>query len=108
MVGMISGTSADSIDVAICRIAGSGRAASAIDPGPSVELLHYGEHPYEADVRRQILDVQRLNVAAIAELNVRVGDLFARACARRPLSRRGAVTLGHRPGRLSRADGLSP
>ena len=78
VIGMISGTSADSIDVAICRVAGAG-VPRADRPGASVELLHYGEHPYEADVRRQILDVQGLNVAAIAELNVRVGEHFARA-----------------------------
>ena len=78
VIGMISGTSADSIDVAVCRVAGAG-VPRADRPGASVELLHYGEHPYEADVRRQILDVQGLNVAAIAELNVRVGEHFARA-----------------------------
>ena len=42
VVGMISGTSADSIDVAVCRIDGSG-LPRAERPGAEVELLHYGE-----------------------------------------------------------------
>jgi anhydro-N-acetylmuramic acid kinase len=78
VVRLISGTSADSIDVAVCRIAGAG-VPRADRAEASVELLHYDEHPYEADVREQILELQRLNVASIAELNVRVGELFARA-----------------------------
>jgi anhydro-N-acetylmuramic acid kinase len=79
VVGMISGTSADSIDVAICRIKGCG-LASADRPGTKVDLLHYGEEPYDLEVRRRILDVEQLDVRGIAELHVKVGDLFARAC----------------------------
>ena len=79
VVGMISGTSADSIDVAICRIKGSG-LPGADRPGTEVELLHYGEEPYDPEVRRRILDVERLDVRGIAELHFKVGDIFARAC----------------------------
>jgi anhydro-N-acetylmuramic acid kinase len=79
VVGMISGTSADSIDVAICRIKGSG-LPSTDRAGTEVELLYYGEEPYDLEVRRQILDVERLDVRKIAELHVKVGDIFARAC----------------------------
>ena len=79
VVGMISGTSADSIDVAICRIRGSG-LPRADRPGTVVELLHYGEEPYDAEVRRQILDVERLDVRGVAELHFKVGDIFAHAC----------------------------
>jgi anhydro-N-acetylmuramic acid kinase len=79
VVGMISGTSADSIDVAICRIKASG-LHSADRPGTNVDLLHYDEEPYDPEVRRRILDVARLDVRGIAELHVKVGDIFARAC----------------------------
>src|SRR5437764_2295130 len=79
VVGMISGTSADSIDVAICRIRGSG-LHGAERPRTEVELLLYGEEPYDPEVRRRILDVERLDVRGIAELHVQVGDIFSRAC----------------------------
>jgi anhydro-N-acetylmuramic acid kinase len=79
VVGMISGTSADSIDVAICRIKGSGLPRADVS-GAAVELLHYGEERYDPEVRRRILDVDRLNVRGIAQLHVKVGDIFARAC----------------------------
>ncbi len=36
VVGLMSGTSADSIDVAVCRMKGR---------GPEVELLHYANGP---------------------------------------------------------------
>jgi anhydro-N-acetylmuramic acid kinase len=78
VVGMISGTSADSIDVAVCRIVGCG-VPRADKAGAAIQLLHYAEHPYEADVRRRILDVDRLDVAAIADLHLEVGEHFARA-----------------------------
>ena len=46
VVGLMSGTSADSIDVAVCRMKGQ---------GPSeVELLHYREHPHDPEVKRQV------------------------------------------------------
>jgi anhydro-N-acetylmuramic acid kinase len=71
VVGMISGTSADSIDVAVCRIEG---------PTERVTLLRYGEHPYDPEVRRQVLSANELGVRELAELHVRVGELFAEAC----------------------------
>src|SRR5262245_16329143 len=78
VVGMISGTSADSIDVAVCRIAGCG-VPRADKAGAAIQLLHYAEHRYDDEVRRRILDVERLNVATIAGLHVEVGELFAQA-----------------------------
>ena len=71
VVGLISGTSADSIDVAVCRFLGD---------GPRVELLAYEEHSYDPEVRARIVDPAALDVRAVAELNVRVGEEFARAC----------------------------
>jgi anhydro-N-acetylmuramic acid kinase len=71
VVGMISGTSADSIDVAVCRFR---------DAGPAFELLHYAEHPHDPEVRRRVLRAGDLNVQDVAELNVLVGERFAEAC----------------------------
>ena len=45
VVGLMSGTSADSIDVAICRMKGQGTEIG-------VELLHYSEHAHDADVKQ--------------------------------------------------------
>jgi anhydro-N-acetylmuramic acid kinase len=78
IVGMISGTSADSIDVAVCRFGG---------PGHPVELLAYEEHPHDPEVKRLVLRAGGLTVQQVAELNGRVGERFAEACL---LSLRGA------------------
>ena len=48
VVGLMSGTSADSIDVAICRMKGQGAEIE-------VELIHYGEHAHDPEVKRQVL-----------------------------------------------------
>lgn len=70
VVGLLSGTSADSIDVAVCRIGGSGR----------VTLVHYAEHPYDPDLQRQVRAVGALDVRGVAEVHVLVGERFASAC----------------------------
>ena len=68
--GLMSGTSADSIDVAICRIGG--------DP-ERVTLLRYAEHPHDPAARELLLAPQRLTVRDVAELNLRVAERFAGA-----------------------------
>ena len=73
VVGLMSGTSADSIDVAICWIKGQGGEIG-------VELLHYGEYDYDPDAKHQVLRASDLNLRAIAELNVSLGEGFASAC----------------------------
>jgi anhydro-N-acetylmuramic acid kinase len=73
IVGLISGTSADSIDVAICRMNGQGAKPEAV-------LLHYQENSLPSDVKRQVLGAADLDVRAIAELNVQLGEAFADAC----------------------------
>ncbi len=78
VVGVISGTSADSIAVAACRIRGGGVPLPG-RPGARVELLYYYEHAYEPAVREQVLRAGALMVRDVAELNVRVGELFADA-----------------------------
>jgi anhydro-N-acetylmuramic acid kinase len=73
VVGLMSGTSADSIDVAICRMTGHGTAIR-------VELIHYREHVHDSALRSQILRAVDLDTRAIAELNVRLGEAFGEAC----------------------------
>ena len=69
----MSGTSADSIDVAICRLNGQEVKAEA-------RLLHYQEHPLPTEVKRRVLGAADLDVRAVAELNVQLGEAFAAAC----------------------------
>ncbi|MFO0907817.1 MAG: anhydro-N-acetylmuramic acid kinase [Isosphaeraceae bacterium] len=71
VVGMMSGTSADSIDVAVCRISG--------DLG-GVRLLHYEEHGHDPDDRARILAIREQGVRELAELHVAVAERFAAAC----------------------------
>lgn len=79
VVGLISGTSADAISAAVCRIRGGGVPGPG-RPGAEVALWHYHEHPYDPEVRRCVQQAEGLRVREIAELNVRVGALFAEAC----------------------------
>jgi anhydro-N-acetylmuramic acid kinase len=80
VAGLNSGTSADSIDVAICRIRGSGLPGFE-KQAAAVELLHYDERAYPPDIRGAVLDFDRTDVRSIAEWNVRLGEVFAEACA---------------------------
>jgi anhydro-N-acetylmuramic acid kinase len=79
VVGLISGTSADSIAAAVCRIRGGGVPAPG-KAGAEVKLVAYHEHPYDLAVRRQVRGAGGLGVRTVAELGVRVGELFAEAC----------------------------
>src|SRR5262249_15860823 len=73
VVGLMSGTSADSIDVAICRMTGQGT-------GVGVELGDYREDVQDPEVKRRLIGLDGLDVRAIAELHVMVGEAFAAAC----------------------------
>jgi anhydro-N-acetylmuramic acid kinase len=73
IVGLMSGTSADSIDVAICWMKGQGTEIG-------VDLIHYSEYAHNPEVKRQVLRASNLDLRAIAELNVLLGEAFAEAC----------------------------
>jgi anhydro-N-acetylmuramic acid kinase len=72
VVGMMSGTSADGIDVAIVRIGGR----------DSAQLENFATVPYSGALRESLLRVAeggRVTAGEISSLNVRVGDEFAGA-----------------------------
>lgn len=74
-VGMISGTSVDGIDVAVCRIDGHAREAK-------VDLRAFDTVPYPDAVRAELLrlyDDQSDALARISSLNAIVGECFADA-----------------------------
>jgi anhydro-N-acetylmuramic acid kinase len=79
VAGVMSGTSADGINVALVRIT-SRRGAK--DKQPKVELLGQAECPYPKAVRRAILaamNAERASVADLARLNVLLAELYADA-----------------------------
>jgi len=75
VAGVMSGTSADGINVALVEISGVGFDAP-------FELLAHHEYPYPQPVRRAVLaamNAQRASVADLARLNFLLGELYAAA-----------------------------
>lgn len=72
VLGLISGTSADGIDAALCEISGSGDSSH-------VELLAFECAPYAPELRARILAAcaGHANTPEIARLNVEIGRAFA-------------------------------
>lgn len=71
---MLSGTSADAIDVAICKI------SPRVGTEPRVELISHTSHPHHPDVHAWIAGADRLSARRLAELHVRLGQRFGLAC----------------------------
>jgi anhydro-N-acetylmuramic acid kinase len=85
VAGVMSGTSADGINVALVEIArdpasdkrGRGRPRHTV-----LRLLGHAEYPYPKDVRRAVLaamNAQQASVADLARLNFLLGELYAEA-----------------------------
>jgi anhydro-N-acetylmuramic acid kinase len=89
VAGVMSGTSADGIDVALVRVeypvtSKSGRKARGKESAGQtrVKFLGHANLPYPADVRRRILismNSPRASVADLARLNFLLGELYADA-----------------------------
>ena len=84
VIGLMSGTSADGVDVAICDIRG--------EPGSmTVELLHGATYEYEPAMRQRILaccDPAESRVDQIAALHVDLAEVFAQ-CALETIEQAG-------------------
>lgn len=81
VAGVMSGTSADGVDVAVCRI-------SAAQGAPRVKLLGHVGVAYPKTLRETVLaamDAKAISVAELARLNWRLGEVYAdaveKACA---------------------------
>jgi anhydro-N-acetylmuramic acid kinase len=75
VAGIMSGTSADGIDVALCRI-------SAARPRPHIELVRHRAFPYPATLRKAVLaamDARNTSAAELARLNWRLGEAYGDA-----------------------------
>jgi anhydro-N-acetylmuramic acid kinase len=75
VAGVMSGTSADGINVALVRIQGRGFRSR-------LELLSHYEFPYPTEVRRAVLQAMNASAARVADLarlNFTLGSLYANA-----------------------------
>lgn len=75
VAGVMSGTSADGVDVALVRIQGRGFRSR-------LELLAHYQFPYPSEVRRGVLAMMNAGSASVAELsrlNFMLGSLYADA-----------------------------
>ena len=90
VAGVMSGTSADGINVALVRFASDG-AGRARGPSPhktehsDFKLLAHEEYPFPAPIRRAILammNAELAHVADLARLNFLLGELYAEAVAK--------------------------
>lgn len=77
VAGVMSGTSADGINVALVRFAGHSTSQAA-----RFELLGHAEYPYATKVRAAVLaamNAERASVADLAQLNFLLGELYCDA-----------------------------
>ncbi len=75
VIGIMSGTSADGVDAALCRITGHG-----IDS--RIEQLGFVSRPYEEDIRQEVLRLasgKNATAADFCRINFLLGNLFREA-----------------------------
>jgi anhydro-N-acetylmuramic acid kinase len=80
LLGLMSGTSADGVDVALVRV-----GARSTVPGVGARLLNFTTVPFPANLRAAILRVAdggATSTAELSQLNFRLGLQFARAALR--------------------------
>ena len=90
VAGVMSGTSADGINVALVRITQRGRGR------PRHTFLAHAEYPFPAGVRRMILammNARSASVADLARLNFLLGELYAEAVAKTARKHRAKLDL---------------
>jgi anhydro-N-acetylmuramic acid kinase len=76
VAGVMSGTSADGVDVALCRISPALRA----DTGPRLKLVGHRAFPYDKKLRSMILSIaagSETTAAELTQLSWRLGALYA-------------------------------
>ena len=75
VIGLMSGTSVDSVDAALVEIRGHGLETK-------VELVAFHSHAFEAEVRDRIFDLfqpEASRIDEICQMNFLIGDVFADA-----------------------------
>jgi len=98
VLGLMSGTSADGIDVALVRITG---AATRSPSAPRAQLVNFAAFPYPPAVRDAVLRLANgaaTTTRETSQLNFRLGELFAaaalRACRKFRVSPRRISLIG--------------
>jgi anhydro-N-acetylmuramic acid kinase len=90
VAGVMSGTSADGINVALVRLSARGRGR------PRHTLLAHEEYPFPAPIRRAILGMMNAELARVADLarlNFLLGELYAEAVAKTARKHRVKIDL---------------
>ena len=85
VAGVMSGTSVDGVDVAICRVSPAVGAGST----PRVKLLGHVGSAYPKAVRAAVLqamDANSISVAELSRLNWRLGEIYADAVEKAQMS----------------------
>ena len=75
VAGVMSGTSADGVDVAICRVS----PATPLNGFPRVKVLGHRAYPYDSKLRSAVLasmDAPSISTAELARLSWRLGDFY--------------------------------
>jgi anhydro-N-acetylmuramic acid kinase len=88
VAGVMSGTSADGVDVSLCRIA----PARSEGETPRVKLLGHAGFKYSKAVRAAVLtamDARDISVAELSRLNWRLGEIYA-DCVEKAAAKFGA------------------
>ncbi len=76
VAGVMSGTSADGVDVALVRISPAKNPSGT----PRLALLAHQQFPYDAPIRDAVLgamDAKNISAADLARLNWRLGEVYA-------------------------------
>ncbi len=76
VAGVMSGTSADGVDVAICRVS----PAATSNGSPRLKVLGHRSFPYDAKLRKAVLasmDAPSISTAELARLSWRLGEVYA-------------------------------
>jgi anhydro-N-acetylmuramic acid kinase len=77
IIGLMSGTSVDAIDVAICRFEEDTTAPGDV----TFELVNYSEQPHDPALRARVFQAfeEKAGPAELCELNFALGEAFAQA-----------------------------
>jgi len=74
ILGLMSGTSLDGLDIALCRIKGRGKDCTLV-------LEHFTTYPYTDSLQRKIREIfaqEAVKLSRVCMLNARIGSLHAR------------------------------
>lgn len=72
IIGLMSGTSLDGLDISLCKISGTGRSTN-------IEVIHFTTIEYDTELRKKLLSLQskdKTDTRLLTYLNSELGDLY--------------------------------